>query len=143
MIAVLCIDDKNGMTLFGRRLSRDRNVIDDFMALSKGNASIAPFSSSLFDKYNIKIDEYFLENAEKGSYCFVENISIMPYLEKTEKIVLYKWNRQYLSDKKFVMPDGFVLHESVDFKGYSHERITREIYVKEELSDEKAEKIKI
>lgn len=143
MITALCVDDKNGLTFFGKRISRDRAVIADFMSLSGGNVSAAPFSALLFESYDIVIDDNLLDNSENGCFCFIENKNIVPYSEKIEKIILYKWNRHYPSDKKFVMPDGFMLSESIDFEGYSHECITREIYVREVTADEAAEKEEI
>jgi hypothetical protein len=46
-------------------------------------------------------------------------------------MIIYKWNRVYPSDLSLdVYPDkiGLKLHESFDFKGQAHEKITREIW---------------
>ena len=46
-------------------------------------------------------------------------------------LVIYRWNELYPSDVKFdldVVAAGFKLVESYDFKGSSHDRITKEIY---------------
>ena len=54
-------------------------------------------------------------------------------LAQTGKIVLYRWNRHYPSDVKWE-PDleglGFALTETTEFPGTSHEKITREVYVR-------------
>ena len=52
-------------------------------------------------------------------------------LAAAETIVLYRWNRAYPADVKFTMPQGFALKESRDFAGSSHEKITREEYIRE------------
>lgn len=130
MIAALCIDDKNGMSFFGKRQSRDKLLIKDFMSLCGGKARIAPYSALIFNGYDVISDINFLDNAGKGEYVFVENRNLEPYYEKIEKLIIYKWNRHYPSDRKFRMPEGFILSESVDFEGSSHEKITREIYVR-------------
>ena len=134
MVTAVCIDDRNGMTLFGKRQSRDREIVRDFVRLCRkkgGRVLIAPFSSVLFTRYKVITDDNLLENAGKKDFCFIENKDILPYAEKIEKLVVYKWNRDYPSDVQFTMPEGFVLSQSVDFEGYSHEKITRLIYVKE------------
>lgn len=128
MIVAICIDENDGISFFGKRLSRDREVIKDFMSLSRGKVFIAPYSRILFSEYDVICDSEFLDKAGKGDYCFVENRNIDEYSEKIEKIVIYNWNRPYPSDKKFKMPDGFVHTDSTDFEGYSHENISREIY---------------
>lgn len=139
MIVALCVDDNNGISFFGKRQSRDREVIKDFMTLSGGKAIIAPCSTILFRQYeNVTADKDFLETAGRGDYCFSENRNISEYSDRIKKIILYKWNRSYPSDKMFIMPDGFELADSTDFKGYSHEKITREIYCRKESDNEKA-----
>lgn len=140
MIVALCIDDKNGMTFFGKRQSRDRYLIKDFMSLCEGTAIIAPYSAALFEEYDVVIDNNLLLNASEGEYCFVENKNILPYSGRIEKLIIYKWNRRYPSDRKFIMPAGFELEESYDFEGFSHENITREIYLRRENADEKEKK---
>lgn len=131
MIIAVCIDEKNSISFFGKRLSRDKNQINDLMNLCVGKIRIASYSSILFDEYDVIIDDNLLENASSGEYCFIENKSIEQYEEKIEKIIVYNWNRHYPSDKKFGIPEGFSLVESFDFEGFSHEKITREIYAKE------------
>lgn len=139
MIVAVCIDEKNGMTFFGKRLSRDKELIKNYMELCNGKTKISPFSMLLFEEYDVTVDAELLDNAEEGEYCFIENKNLSFYEDKIEKLIVYKWNRHYPSDKKFVMPDGFNLIESTDFAGYSHDNITREIYIKEEYSDEQQE----
>ena len=70
--------------------------------------------------------------AEKGDFCFVEGESLLPYEEKIESIVLFKWNRDYPSDKKadIDLSNGWVLTQAEDFAGSSHEKKTMEIYKK-------------
>jgi len=48
-------------------------------------------------------------------------------------VVCYRWNRHYPADQYFdidLSAMGFALSESEDFPGKSHEKITREVYVK-------------
>lgn len=129
MIVAVCIDDNAGMLFNSRRQSRDRELIKDFMLTAKENrVMIKPFSKTIFEGEKITIDENCLTNAGENDFCFVEDESIVPYAEKIEELIIYKWNRVYPSDVEFEMPMGFALQSSTDFAGFSHERITKEIY---------------
>lgn len=133
VIIAICIDDKSGLSFFGKRLSRDKEQINDLMNLCDGKIRIASYSQILFEGYDVFVDDNLLDNACDGEYCFIENKSIGSYEDQIEKLIVYKWNRHYPSDKKFVIPEGFSLVESFDFQGNSHENITREIYIKKEV----------
>lgn len=131
MIVALCVDDNMGMLFFGRRQSRDKAVLDDFLkAAEEGKAYIRSFSAKLFDGREVIIDDDCLENAGEDDYCFIENADISPYASKISRIILYKWNRDYPYDFTFKMPDGFQLLNTYEFTGNSHDNITREEYVK-------------
>ena len=50
-----------------------------------------------------------------------------------DELVIYRWNRRYPADRRLrFLPQerGMVLIERTEFAGYSHERITREIWRK-------------
>ncbi len=136
MIVAVCVDEKNGMTFCGKRLSRDKKLIKNYMILCGGKTRISPFSMILFEGRDVIIDSGLLENAGDGEYCFIENKDIIPFADKIEKLIIYKWNRRYPSDRKFVMPKGFRFCGESDFEGSSHENISREIYVREEKLNE-------
>ena len=62
---------------------------------------------------------------------FAEEVPSEELLEQTKRIVIYRWNRHYPADIRWE-PDlaamGFVLKETAEFPGTSHEKITREVY---------------
>ena len=132
MKIIACIDDDNGILFNNRRQSRDRNVIEKIYEITNGQKLwIAEFSSSLFDERAI-VDEDMLEKAESDDFCFVENLSLLPYKDKIDSLYLFKWNRRYPSDVKFDFTlDGFSLVRTEYFAGSSHEKITLEVYVNE------------
>ena len=131
MIAAVCVDDNMGMLFFGKRQSRDRAVLDDFISTAAGNkVFIRQFSSKLFRGRDVIVDDDCLLNAGENDYCFIENIDISPYASKISKIILYRWNRDYPYDFTFTMPEGFTLCDTSEFAGNSHDMITREEYVK-------------
>ena len=81
----------------------------------------------------LKVDDNFLSKAEKNEYCFVENVSVLPFIDRIEKIIIFKWNRTYPSDMYFDIPiknDFWHILYKKDFKGSSHKNITMEVYGK-------------
>ena len=131
MIVAVCIDDNMGMLFFGKRQSRDKKVVEDFIRSSAGGkAYIRNFSKKLFDGKDVIIDDNCLSIAGENDWCFIENQDINSYASRISKIVIYKWNRDYPYDFTFKMPEGFTLEKSSEFTGNSHEKITREEYVK-------------
>ncbi len=134
MIVILCLDDKNGMMFNNRRQSKDKFVIQDILKLVNGKKLfISSYSESLFQGLESKliIDNNFLNNAAEEDYCFVENNNLKDFSEKIEKIIVYKWNRIYPSDLKLeITIQDWNLIGRFEFVGNSHDKITREVYVK-------------
>lgn len=134
MIAIVCLDDRKGMLFNRRRQSKDRAVVEKILELTKGKRLwIHPFSAALFvDKMeNITADEEFLACAGEGDYCFVENCGLAKAGERLEKIIVFWWNRHYPSDLRLDIPlEDWTKTEEEEFSGYSHEKITREVYTR-------------
>ena len=137
MEVIVCLDDRGGMTFNGRRQSRDRCVCEDIIKNMPNcqKLLISEYSRALFDDYDVTTvcTEGFLEIAVVDDICFVENRALLPYLDKIKRITIYKWNRHYPSDMTFDIElenSGFKLFTTDEFEGYSHEKITKEIYVK-------------
>lgn len=134
LIAILCLDDKNGMMFNSRRQSRDKAVIQDILELTKGKKLyMSKYSEILFQAFNSNIiaDDNFLNKSDRDTYCFVEDNSLKVFADKIEKIIVYRWNRIYPSDLKLEIPiESWNMTDSFDFLGNSHDKITREVYVK-------------
>jgi len=131
MHLIICIDDRNGMSFCGRRLSSDCVVSAHIVSITSGSKLwMNRYSSGLFSEQNIFVDEDFLEKAGNGEYCFVENIPVPSDVRNIESVVLYRWNRRYPSTLKFPIEilDGREIVETEEFTGHSHERITMERY---------------
>lgn len=145
MIAIVCLDDRNGMLFHRRRQSRDRAVAEDIVkeivktageggGCLRMNAYSAPlFEGACGGLLQTEVSEDFLEIAREGDYCFVENVPLAPYAGRLRGMILYRWNRHYPGD--FFLdcepsPLGFSLRETAEFPGTSHERITKEVYGK-------------
>lgn len=134
MTVFVCIDDKGGMTFFGKRQSRDSVLIKDVIEhADDGLIYVSDFSEKLFSDSDASVISVPspLESAGDGSYVFVENLPLAPYKNKIKSLVIYRWNRIYPSDKKLDIDPralGMSLSESYDFEGSSHPRITKEVY---------------
>ena len=135
MIAIICLDDKNGYLFNKRRQSQDRVLRAKLLEMT-GDSKLwmNAYSQKQFENEMspvIEVDEEFASKASEGEYCFFENVSPEDYLDRAEKIIVVKWNRVYPSDRKFdISSTSFRLERSEEFQGSSHEKITIEEYVK-------------
>ena len=159
---IVCVDNRMGICFNGRRVSRDRMVSEDILEMTRGNVLwMTPEADKLFkevfkakeevcqetgtgkkiqdaghleDEKMWKVDRNFLEKAEEEDFCFVEGENLSGYEGKITEIVLYKWNRDYPADVFFEVDlSKWRLEERKDFSGYSHEKITKEIYNRQGL----------
>ncbi len=134
MKVILCLDDREGMMFNRRRQSRDRVLIEDVIsALGGATLCIAPYSRSLFDgsEISLAVSENFLAEAGGEDVCFVEDRALLPYKEKIDILVIYRWGRHYPADLRCDLDpcaEGFRLTERVEFVGSSHDCITKETY---------------
>lgn len=129
MILAVCVDNRMGLMFAGRRLSKDALLRQKLLELSGGALRMSPYSAKQFDDEVYAGDDY-LSGAEAGAWCFVENGDYAQYPDHIEKIVLFKWNRDYPADLYFMFPGEWNLISTEDFPGNSHETITMEVYEK-------------
>lgn len=133
MIIITCVDDNGGIGFNHRRQSQDRLLRERILQRTAGNRLwMSPYSARQFDQAGpFTVDEHCLRKAAAGEFCFVENQDITPYEPRIEEIILYKWNRVYPADQRFPLSlDGWTLVERTDFSGFSHEKITEEVYTR-------------
>lgn len=135
MILIAAVDERNGLTFGGRRLSKDAVLRERLLARCQGAALwMNGYTARQFlpeEAEKLHIAEDFLEQAGQGEYCFLENLPAAPYLQKIEKIILCKWNRRYPADFYFdiaLSAPEWHLEGTEDFAGSSHEKITLEEY---------------
>lgn len=103
MILIVCIDKTSGMAFNKRRQSKDVRLREQILSLTKERTLLMNrYSMKMFgDHPQIRVNENFLDSAIEYDYCFAENVDVVPYEDKIEKIVLYKWNKTYPSELKF------------------------------------------
>ncbi len=139
MILIAAVDDRYGMLFHERRQSQDRKVRERILALSRGSRLwISQYTAKQFtpeekDSAELCADDAFLSKAAPGEFCFVENVHAAPYAERIERVILFKWNRSYPGDFFFDidLADGsWKLSSAEEFSGFSHEKITMEVYVR-------------
>ena len=136
MIAVICIDDRGGMSFNRRRQSQDRLLRQDLLREAGSRPvwmsgySLRPFPSP---PANLRPAEDFYRRAGAGELCFFENTDPVPHLASAEGLILYHWNRVYPSDLRLPLPlEGWTMSRREEFPGSSHERITKEVFIRQE-----------
>ena len=132
MNLIVCLDLNNGMYFNNRRQSRDREVIKDITFITKNNNLImTEYSHKLFEDEceNIVITDDFKGEYLENDFCFVENEDVQ--LENAKKIIVYRWDKVYPSEYCLNL-EGYHLTSTLEFKGYSHEKIVKEVYLRNE-----------
>ena len=130
MKLITCLGERGGISFCGRRQSRDREVSADIIRMAGGELTVAPASEKLFSPHPVHVSE---SPYETDGYCFTEDVGGAAHLSRIDTLIIYRWNVLYPMDKVFdIDPDaeGFTLSERTEFPGHSHERITKEVYVK-------------
>ncbi len=127
----ICLDDDNGMMFNNRRQSRDGKVVEDVIKTVGENILFTDeYSKNLFKNFeNVTVTDEFQDDG----FFFVENRDIEEFCEKISVLTVYRWNRKYPNDfaLSFNIEDkGFKLFETSEFEGNSHEKITKEVWVK-------------
>ena len=136
MTVIVCTDERGGMLFMKRRVSKDRELIADILkTVGDGILYISDFSEALVVDSDISVMSVPspLECAGDEDFVFIENLELKPSLSRIDKIIIYNWNRKYPFDFSLdVNPKdyGFTLSQSFEFKGHSHDKITKEIYTK-------------
>lgn len=131
MTAVLCLEDKGGMSFGGKRLSRDKLLCDELIKIV-GNATlyVKEVSASLFSSEKVAVTEDFTAIINTDDFCFVEKWEDLNVVQSADCVIVYRWNRRYPFDKSFDfdMLSGKKVVSTRDFAGNSHPVITEEIY---------------
>ena len=135
MKLVVCLDKNNGISFFGKRQSQDELQRKNLFELI-GNLKLflTEYSYNLYKdiEFNFEIID---ENTEiiKNSVFLYEGDFLEKFLPSVDEIIVYFWNRDYPFDETFdeFLQDCWKEIEIFEFKGKSHEKITRKIFVKE------------
>lgn len=129
---IVCVDKDNGMLFNNRRLSKDKILCEKILEITSSSKLLMnEYTKSLFENSeNIIVDNNFLQNANSGDFCFIENIDINEYAQ-IEQVYIFNWNRKYPADRFFNLNlSNFKKIKTENFAGNSHEKITLEIYTR-------------
>ena len=133
MRLILCIDDKNGMAFNHRRQTRDKKQRQHMYRKIDGPLYVNAYTRKLLleDKDHpelLSLED--LDLKDKSASVFIENEDIEKYVEYADQIMIYRWNRIYLSDLYFDEKnlEGYRLFEKDTFSGTSHPGIEFNIY---------------
>ena len=133
LTVAVTVDDKMGIAFNKRRQSRDKLLIEDLCKNTEGVIYVTSYSAPLFEDFSdrIKIVDDPISDCPEGGCCFLELTQISDHVNSISKLIIYRWNKVYPSDKKL----GIDMNEydmrlisSYDFTGKSHDKITKEIY---------------
>ena len=139
MKIIVCVDNEYGMMFNNRRQSRDREVIHDIIHNIEGVLWIGEYSKELFVDFlddadksvEIRVDNDMLNKAKDEDWCFVEDISLTGHEDYVSEVIMYNWNKLYPADRYMnIDMDKFNMIDSKEIKGFSHDIILRNVYVK-------------
>ena len=133
MKVIVCCENSNGMLFNNRRVSQDKVVAEKIIELTKKTKLwMDNYSYLLFEKLNssnINLAEEALSEAAQHEYCFVEKQMLAPYEKWISEILVFRWNRDYPSDKNLdIELSEWNLKYTEEFSGDSHDKITMEVY---------------
>ena len=138
MIIIQCVDNRNGTFFNRRRQSQDRLLRSRILSELHGrrlwmNAySLRQFQKELPLEVRLSVDEDFLTKAGTGEVCFVEGLPLLPWLDRIEQVILYRWNRDYPADTYLDLAldaPPWCLAAGEDFRGFWHPMLTKEVYI--------------
>ena len=135
MIIILTLDDKNAVSFAGKRQANDRTVADYMSNITKdAPLYIKEKSGAFFKNCDTPPTLYTVEsfdNLKNGDVCFMEEVPSTQLMAQAEKLIVFRWNRNYPSmTKERVNLSGWHLDCSLEFPGYSHDKITMEVLLK-------------
>lgn len=131
MIAITCAAKNGAMIFNNRRCSKDREVISDIVGCFK-NIKIREFSSDLFENDYA----FIISSAEQLSdtdVFFFEDIPFCDVSDKVSTLIVYRWDRVYPKGTSLDIDEHFRLISQTEIKGYSHDKIIKEIYSNEKI----------
>ena len=139
MTVIVCFDTGRGTAFFGKRQCADRAVTERVIELAAGRELVmSAYSASLFKgsgagaAVTVKDD---ISAAGPNAVCFAENTDLTAFSGKADELIIFRWNKVYPRDRAegfFPFDEGMKLVSIRDFAGSSHDRITEEIWRREE-----------
>lgn len=129
MTTAITLEDRNGRSFWGKRLSSDREILRKLITMSR---------TVYTDKYSYA----HIPDGENGNFIIADKNKVLEsdslywteigdIPEETDQLIVFRWNRNYGADRFYNPLDhGWKMISSEDFPGYSHDKITMETYRK-------------
>ena len=138
MKLIFTMDNNNAVRFCGKRQSKDRAVADKILDLTNGNLYVEPSTAGFF-LHTKSVATFHVVDSIKDvpddAYFFVEHPLLPSELFAAEEIHVFRWNRQYPSTKADRINIPGLPHVTEEFPGYSHKKITWEVYADAETHD--------
>ena len=130
MNMILCLDNRGGMSFFGRRQSMDRVLRKKALDLAGNELWMDTYSAGQFQEESpwIRVTGDPLTEVPEEGWYFLELGDPDALLPHVDKLAVFRWNRDYPSDRRFSTDDFLCPILREDFPGNSHETITLEVY---------------
>ena len=129
MILAVCVENRMGISFMGKRLSKDCLLREKLVSMAGGRLRMSVYSGKQFGP-DVYMAPDYLSEAGPEDWVFAENTEYLDYADRIDRIVLFKWNRDYPADVYFSFPGDWNMISSENFPGNSHETITMEVYEK-------------
>lgn len=130
MTLFICVDNQNGVAFNRRRQSRDSVLTADILSSKSGIIRMTEYSIKLFgNAEGASVSGDLFSDADGDVFC--ECMDASEHFALFDRIVIYKWNRDYPHDtvlSKMPQECGFTLVSTSEFAGSSHDNITKEVW---------------
>lgn len=135
MILIVSIDENGGMAFNHRRQTRDKKQREYLNNILGGKTVyMSNYTAKLFvpdfPDVNCIVDDNYLTKAGETDFVICELDDLSVFYDKIDKLILFKWNRNYPFDVVFPkkITEKLKKTETKEFKGYSHDLITVEVF---------------
>ena len=137
MNLIVCVEDQMGMMFNRRRQSQDRILRQRMLEMiGQEKLYVSPYTAKQFEQQEKLVISDNPQSLRGNLWCFIEDPQHLPPEDQISRIVVYRWNRAYPSDRYFSIDlNLWELTSFQEFAGYSHEKITEEVYLNETIMD--------
>ena len=135
MKIIVCVDERGGLSFAKKRHATDRLLREDMLKTCQNNTLwMGAYSYQQFEtdfQSRIALTENYQTPIPEQDYLFVERSPLTSLLSEANTLIIYNWNRHYPSDCYLDVDfSQWHLAETEEFPGFSHPKITKEVWIK-------------
>lgn len=122
----ICIDKENGLSFYGKRTSKDREIRKRLLEMAD-TLAVDSYTAGQFELEEAKKLDIMDDPAGiKEGTAFLE---LQDIPDDADRIILFRWPRKYPADRFLTFRfSGWRKIRKEEFPGFSHEKILMEIY---------------